>query len=76
MISLLPHPEDEPQLSVDNFWPCILGKSGIAWIFELINELLTAFVLQNTIHKWNNIHSEIIDTSTYEAFKKCSLDVE
>jgi len=48
MISSLLHHENECQLSVTNFWSWTLGNHGIAQMFELITELLTAFMSKNT----------------------------
>jgi len=69
-ISLLPHLEHQRQQSLNNFWFCILGNQGIARILELITEPLTAVVVQNTTHKWENIESKMIDITTCKAFKK------
>jgi len=47
MTPTLPHQENECQQSVNNFWLCILGNQGIMRIFELITELLNAFIGKN-----------------------------
>jgi len=53
-----------------------LAEQGIAWIFEVITELLTAFVGKITIYKRKNMDSEIINIANYNTGKKKLLDVE
>jgi len=76
MICLVPYFGNDHQGRINNFWSCILGNQGIAWIFKLKIELLTAFVNWNTSHKRKIIDSEIIDTATCKVFRNRFLDVE
>jgi len=53
-----------------------MGNQGIACIFEIKIELLTALEVQSTEHSRRNIDSKIIDVVTSKAFKNGLLDVE
>jgi len=55
----LPHPENEGQWSVNDFWCCIFGNQGIAQIFKHITELLTTLIGNNTINERKNMNSKI-----------------
>jgi len=66
----LPHPENECQWSVNNFWSCILGNQGIAWILEHITEVLTPMLGKNTIYQTKNPDSKIIDLANCKTSKK------
>jgi len=70
------HPENECQRSVINFWSSICGNQGISWIFEHIEELLTALIRKNTIYQRNNLDSKIIDIANCQTCKNEILAVE
>jgi hypothetical protein len=42
----LPPTENELQLSVNNFWLCILGNICADWLQPFINEVLAAFQIK------------------------------
>jgi hypothetical protein len=42
----LPHPENEHQQSVNDFWFCIIGNQSCEWLWAFINGVLAAFVGQ------------------------------
>jgi hypothetical protein len=58
------------------FSSCISGNQGIVWIFEIITELLTALLVQNTNHNRYHIDYNKINIATCKAFKKALLDIE
>jgi len=66
---LLAHSDNERQLSVNNFWSCILGNQGVTWMYEFITVLFTASVLLNITHKRKNIDSKIPNAATCTVFK-------
>jgi len=70
MISSSPHLESEHHWNINNFWSCILGKEGIAQIFELILELLTAVIGRKTKYNIKTTDSKIIDIANCKTFKK------
>jgi len=76
MTSSLPHHKSEHQRSVKKFWSSILGKNGIVPIFELITELLTAFIGKNTHYNTKTMDSKIIDSGNSETCIKWLLDVK
>ena len=71
----MPHSENVCQLSIDNIWSCTLGNHGVAQMYEIITELLTALVLLNTKGKRTNIDSKITDVATCKVIKQAFLDV-
>jgi len=71
----LSHSENQRQLSVNNFWSCILGNQGIVWMYKLITVLLNTLVLLNITHIRKNIDSKIADVPTCKVFKHRLLDV-
>jgi len=71
----LPHSDNERQLSVNNFWSCILDNQGITQMYELIPVLFTALVLLNRTHKRKNIDSKIANVAAHKAFKNGLLHV-
>jgi len=70
----VPHPENQCLLYVNDFLSCTLGNHGIVQIYEIITELLTAIVLLNTNHEWQNIDVKITDVTTCKVIKKVFLD--
>jgi len=76
MTSTLPHHENECERSVNNCRLCILGNQGIAWILELITELLTAWIGKNQKYKRKNMDSKIINITNCKTCKRSLLDVE
>jgi len=72
----MPHHETESQRSVSNVSSCILGNQGCVLISELITELLTAFIANNTTYKRKNRYSKIINVADYKTCKKRLLAVE
>ena len=40
----MPHPENERQQSVDDFWSCIFSNLSGDWLQTFINDLLAAFI--------------------------------
>jgi len=72
----LPHPNTEFQWSVNDCQSCILGDQGIARIFQLRTELLTAWIGKNANHTRRHMHSRIIDIANCKTCKKWLLDVE
>ena len=71
-----PQHANELQRSVNNLWSCVLGSQGSARIYELISELLTAFIGKNTIYYRKNTHSKIIDIAICKTCKKTLLAAE
>jgi len=41
-ICSLPHPENDSQWRVNDFWICIMGNQGGDWMQTIINEVLAA----------------------------------
>jgi len=72
----LPHPENEHQRNVNNFWSCILGNQGIVRTFEHITEQLTALIGQNTIYQMKNTDSKIINIAKCKTCKHKILTVD
>jgi len=72
----LPHQENQCQWSVNNFWSCQLGIQGIAQIYELITELLTAIIGKNTTYKRKNMDSKIMDMANCNTPKKRLLPAD
>jgi len=64
------------KMSVNDFWTCILGDQGIAWIHELRTTLLTTFIGKNPTYKRKNLDSEIIDIMKCKTGKTKLLAVE
>jgi len=52
-----------------------LGNQGVAQIYEIITDLLTALVLLNTNSETQYIDSKITDVATCKVIKKVFLDV-
>jgi len=73
---MLPRIEDKWQLSVNNFWSCILGNYGDAWIYEFVTELLNTFIGRNMKYYRKSLHSKIIDIANCTTFKLGLLAVE
>ena len=71
-----PHLENERQWSVNNIWSCIFGNQGFARIHEHISELLTAFIVKNTLYDQKNRDSRIITIADCETCKERVLAVE
>jgi len=59
-----------------NLWSCVLGRQGIARIYELISELLTTFIGKNTIYNRHNTDSKIIDITIRKSCKRELLTAE
>ena len=76
MTYMLPHPENEHQHGVNNFWSCILGNQGIAQILELITEILTPCIGKITKSERKNTDSKIIDIANCKTCTRRLLDVE
>jgi len=76
MIVLLPHPENEPPQSITNPWSCTVVNHGITQIFELIMELLTAYIAKNLAYKRQNTVLKIIDIANCKTCNERLLDVE
>jgi len=72
----VPHPENKLQWNVNSYCSCIVGNEGIAWIFELITELLTAPIGKNTTYRRLNKDSNVIVIANCKACKNISLVVE
>jgi len=76
MTYTFPHNANEPQWSVNNFLSCVLGSHGIAQIYELISELLTAIIGKNTIYERKNAYSKIINIAICKTLKQRLLAAE
>jgi len=76
MISSLPHHEHELQRTVINVSSRKLGNEGIAWLFNLITELLTTLIGKNTTYESKYMDSKIIIIANGKTCKKRLLDVE
>jgi len=66
----LPHPENEPQQSINNFWSRILGNQGITQISELITDLSTALIGKNEEYSRRTLDSRINDIANCKTCKK------
>jgi len=53
-----------------------LGNQGIAWILELIKQLLTAFIGKKATYKKKHMDYERIDIANSKTCKITLLDVE
>jgi len=76
MIYSLPHHENECQWSVNNLWACVLGSQAIAWTYELITELLTAFIGKNKMYTMKNTDSKTIAMANCKPCNKRLLAAE
>jgi len=76
MTYLLSHHENKRQCSVNSFWSPIFGTQGTAQIYELILELLTAFIGNNSTCKTKNTDFEIIHTANSKTCKEILLAAE
>jgi len=76
MTYTLTHHGNERQQSVNNLWSCVLGSQDLARIYELISELLTAFICKNTIYRSKKSDSKIINIAICITCKKRSLAAE
>ena len=72
----LPHYETERQWSVNNIWTCILGNLGFTWMNQLITELLTDLIVNNTTYNRKNTDSKKINVADCRTCKKRLLAVE
>jgi len=43
----LPHPENDYQQSVKDFWLCIMGTVSGDWLWTSMNDVLAAFTVKN-----------------------------
>jgi len=72
----LPLPENERQLSVNNYSCCIFGNQGIAHIFAIKKGLLTVLIGNNAIYQSYIPNSKLINIACCKACKNISLVVE
>jgi len=72
----MPHAECGCQHSLDDFWSGTLGTQGLAQIYDIITELLTASALLITNHNRQNIYCKITDVATCKVIKDVFQDVK
>jgi len=70
MTYIFPYYEIERQRCINNLWSCVFGSQGIASIFELITELLSAFIGKHPTYKRENTDSKIINMANSKRYKK------